>query len=48
MGWTAIADVLSAALDRWPGSPADSVDAVLAADAAARDCARTIIERSAA
>jgi 1-deoxy-D-xylulose-5-phosphate reductoisomerase len=48
MSWTAIADVLAAALDRWPGSPADSVEAVLAADAAARSCARTIIERSAA
>jgi 1-deoxy-D-xylulose-5-phosphate reductoisomerase len=48
MGWTAIADVLSATLDRWPGSPADSVEAVLAADAAARDCARAVIERSAA
>ena len=48
MGWTSIADVLSAALDRWPGSPADSVDAVLAADMAARDCARVIIERRAA
>jgi 1-deoxy-D-xylulose-5-phosphate reductoisomerase len=48
MSWTAIADVLAAALDRWPGSPADSVEAVLAADAAARACARTIIERSAA
>ena len=48
MRWTAIADVLSAALDRWPGSAADSVDAVLAADAAARDCARAIIERRAA
>ena len=48
MRWTSIADVLSAALDRWPGSAADSVDAVLAADAAARDCARAIIERRAA
>ena len=48
MPWTSIADVLSAALDRWPGSPADSVDAVLAADRAARDCARAIIERRAA
>ena len=48
MRWTSIADVLSAALDRWPGSPADSVEAVLAADAAARDCARAIIERRAA
>ncbi|TML13162.1 MAG: 1-deoxy-D-xylulose-5-phosphate reductoisomerase [Actinobacteria bacterium] len=48
MRWTSIADVLSAALDRWPGSVADSVEAVLAADAAARDCARAIIERRAA
>jgi len=39
---------LSAALDRWPGSVADSVEAVLAADAAARECAREIIERRAA
>jgi 1-deoxy-D-xylulose-5-phosphate reductoisomerase len=48
MPWTSIADVLSAALDCWPGSAADSVEAVLAADAAARDCARAIIERRAA
>ena len=48
MAWTSIADVLSAALDRWPGSVADSVEAVLEADAAARDCARAIIERRAA
>ncbi len=48
MRWTSIADVLSAALDCWPGSAADSVEAVLAADAAARDCARAIIERRAA
>jgi 1-deoxy-D-xylulose-5-phosphate reductoisomerase len=41
--WSAIAEVLDAALGRWDGSPADSLDAVLAADAAARDVAAGLV-----
>ena len=47
MRWTEIADVLAGALERWPGQPAESVDAVLDADRAARACARELIERRA-
>jgi len=35
--------VVDAALQRWPGSPASDVDAVLAADAQARDVALAVI-----
>src|SRR5690606_32878887 len=31
--WSGIAGVIAAALERWDGTPADSLDAVLAADA---------------
>lgn len=34
--WSGIAELVERALDRWNGSPADSLDAVLAADAEAR------------
>jgi 1-deoxy-D-xylulose-5-phosphate reductoisomerase len=41
--WVDIGEVVDAALQRWPGSPASDVDAVLAADAQARDVALTVI-----
>ncbi|HPU40205.1 MAG TPA: 1-deoxy-D-xylulose-5-phosphate reductoisomerase, partial [Microthrixaceae bacterium] len=34
--WSGIAELVERALDQWDGSAADSLDAVLAADAAAR------------
>ena len=43
--WADIAAVLRAALDCWPGEPADDIAAVLAADAAARRTAGDVIER---
>ena len=45
MSWTGIADVLAESLAAWPGHPADSVEAVLDADASARTRARDIIIR---
>jgi 1-deoxy-D-xylulose-5-phosphate reductoisomerase len=49
IGWTAIAQVLAATLDRFFDTPADSVDAVLDADACARaEAHRLIKERVAA
>jgi 1-deoxy-D-xylulose-5-phosphate reductoisomerase len=44
VAWSAIAEINSDALDRWPGSPADSVDAVLAADDRARQIATELVE----
>lgn len=41
--WTRIAELNAAALDRWDGTPADSVEAVLDADAKARRIARTLV-----
>ncbi len=41
--WIDIAEVVDAALQRWPGSPASDVDAVLATDAQARDVALAVI-----
>ncbi len=41
--WVDIGEVVDAALQRWPGSPASDVDAVLAADAQARDVALAVI-----
>ncbi len=41
--WVDIAEVVDAALQRWPGSPASDVDAVLATDAQARDVALAVI-----
>jgi 1-deoxy-D-xylulose-5-phosphate reductoisomerase len=46
--WTDIAASNARSLDRWDGSAADSVDAVLAADAAARVVAAAIVEGMAA
>jgi 1-deoxy-D-xylulose-5-phosphate reductoisomerase len=44
--WVAIADVLSEALSRHDGSPADSVDAIIDADRRSRDVAAGVIERN--
>ncbi len=41
--WSGIAEVLADALDRWDGTPADSLEAVLAADAAARLVAAELV-----
>ena len=43
--WVEIAAVLEEALGRWPGDPADDVEAVLAADAGARRVAADLVER---
>src|SRR5581483_5586590 len=43
--WTAIADVLAEALDRHDGSTADSAEAVVAADRAARQLAHRLIDK---
>ena len=45
--WVSIADVLEEALTRWDGTPADSTEAVLDADARARVLADAIVERRA-
>lgn len=44
--WTGIAELLADALDAWDGTPADSLDAVLAADAAARVVATDLLHRT--
>jgi 1-deoxy-D-xylulose-5-phosphate reductoisomerase len=36
IGWASIADLIEAAMQLWPGNPADSLEAVLDADAAGR------------
>lgn len=36
IGWSSIAELVGAALDRWDGAPADDLDTVLAADAGGR------------
>ena len=41
--WVDIAEVVDESLQRWPGTPADDVEAVLAADTAARDVAKDVI-----
>ena len=43
--WVEIAAVLEEALGRWPGDPAADVEAVLAADAAARRVAADLVEQ---
>jgi len=43
IGWIAIGQVLSASLERWDGEPADSLEAVLDADARGRRCASELI-----
>ena len=45
LGWTAIADVVAETLEGWQDEHIDQVDAVLAADAAARARARDIVAR---
>jgi 1-deoxy-D-xylulose-5-phosphate reductoisomerase len=45
--WTGIAELLDGALDRWDGSAADSLDAVLDADAGARRVATALLEDAA-
>lgn len=46
--WNSIADLVAGALETWDGAPADSLDAVLAADAAGRSVTRSLLEREAA
>lgn len=48
IGWLDIATVLSEALDRWPGTAAESADAVIDCDGRARAAAAQIIDRRAA
>lgn len=43
IGWIAIGQVLAASLERWDGEPADSLEAVLDADARGRRCASELI-----
>lgn len=43
IGWPSIADLVDAALERWDGSAADSLEAVLAADAAGRALASDLL-----
>lgn len=43
IGWIAISQVLAASLERWDGEPADSLEAVLDADARGRRCASELI-----
>jgi 1-deoxy-D-xylulose-5-phosphate reductoisomerase len=48
ISWTGIAELVERALVRWDGSAADSLDAVLAADAAARSVTAELLDREAA
>ncbi|UDY36859.1 1-deoxy-D-xylulose-5-phosphate reductoisomerase [Dermatobacter hominis] len=48
VAWSGIADLVERALDRWDGSAADSLDAVLAADAAARALTTELLDREVA
>jgi 1-deoxy-D-xylulose-5-phosphate reductoisomerase len=43
IGWSAIADLVGAALDRWDGAPAADLDTVLAADAGGRAQAEELL-----
>ena len=45
MGWSSIADVVSEALDQYPGTPATSIDVVLESDAEARRVATDIVSK---
>ncbi len=45
IAWPSIAEVVADALDRWDGSPAGSVEAVLAADEAGRRCATELLSQ---
>ena len=44
LAWTGIAQVITAALDAWPGGPADVVESVLDADRRARQVTRVLVE----
>ncbi len=44
IAWSGIAELVERSLDRWDGTPADSLDAVLAADAAARAITRELLD----
>ncbi len=44
IGWTSIARLVEASLDRWDGSAADSLEAVLGADAAGRAVATELLD----
>ncbi|HTN99111.1 MAG TPA: 1-deoxy-D-xylulose-5-phosphate reductoisomerase [Microthrixaceae bacterium] len=44
INWTAIAEVVEASLDQWSGAAADSLDAVLEADAEGRSTATQILQ----
>lgn len=48
IAWSGIADLVDASLQRWDGAPADDLDAVLAADAAGREVARSLLDREVA
>ena len=48
IAWSGIAELVERALDRWDGTPADSLDAVLAADAAARAVTTELLDREVA
>jgi 1-deoxy-D-xylulose-5-phosphate reductoisomerase len=43
IGWSQIAALVGAALERWDSGPAESLDAVLAADAAGRAAATSLL-----
>jgi 1-deoxy-D-xylulose-5-phosphate reductoisomerase len=48
VAWSGIAELVERALDRWDGSAADSLEAVLAADAAARALTTELLDREVA
>ncbi len=48
VAWAGIAELVERALDRWDGTPADSLEAVLAADAAARALTAELLDREVA
>ncbi|MCC6185169.1 MAG: 1-deoxy-D-xylulose-5-phosphate reductoisomerase [Microthrixaceae bacterium] len=48
IAWSGIAELVERALDRWDGTPADSLEAVLAADAAARAVTTELLDREVA
>ena len=46
LAWTAIAEVLTGALESWPGGVADSIESVLEADRRSREVAVGLVERA--
>ncbi|MDP6481500.1 MAG: 1-deoxy-D-xylulose-5-phosphate reductoisomerase [Acidimicrobiales bacterium] len=46
LAWTAIAEVLTGALESWPGGVADSIESVLDADRRSREVAVGLVERA--